>query len=69
MPAILMMVIASITLNKGLDRWFGGRVSAIIDTSRAVAQAYVEEHSRLLALDLLAIAGARMWIWALLPSR
>ncbi len=57
MPAILMMVIASVTLNKGLDRWFGGRVPAIIDTSRAVAQAYVEEHSRMLALDLLAIAG------------
>ncbi|MGH6922416.1 MAG: HAMP domain-containing protein, partial [Propylenella sp.] len=57
MPAILMMVIASITLNKGLDRWFGGRVPAIIETSRAVAQAYVEEHSRMLALDLLAISG------------
>ena len=57
MPAILMMVIASVTLNQGLDRWFGGRVPAIIDTSRAVAQAYVEEHSRVLALDLLAIAG------------
>ncbi len=57
MPAILMLVIASITLNEGLDRWFGGRVPAIIDTSRAVAQAYVEEHSRQLALDLLAIAN------------
>ena len=57
MPAILMLVIASITLNEGLDRWFGGRVPAIIDTSRAVAQAYVEEHSRQLALDMLAIAN------------
>jgi two-component system nitrogen regulation sensor histidine kinase NtrY len=57
LPAILMLVIASITLNKGLDRWFAGRTEAIIDTSRAVAQAYVQEHSRLLALDLLAIAG------------
>ena len=57
LPAILMIVIASITLNKGLDRWFAGRTEAIIDTSRAVAQAYVQEHSRMLALDLLAIAG------------
>ncbi len=56
-PAILMLVIASVTLNMGLDRWFGGRVPAIIDTSRAVAQAYVEEHSRQLALDLLAISA------------
>ena len=57
LPAILMMVIASITLSSGLDRWFGGRVAAIVDTSRAVADAYVEEHSRLLGLDLLAIAA------------
>jgi two-component system nitrogen regulation sensor histidine kinase NtrY len=46
-----------VTLNKGLDRWFSARTEAIIETSRAVAQAYVSEHSRLLALDLLAIAG------------
>ena len=56
-PAILMAVIASITLDKGLDRWFAERTEAIIDTSRAVAQAYVQEHSRMLAIDLVAIAG------------
>ncbi|HWT31376.1 MAG TPA: PAS domain-containing sensor histidine kinase, partial [Propylenella sp.] len=50
-------VIASITLNEGLDRWFAARTEAIIDTSRSVAQAYVQEHSRVLGLDLLAIAG------------
>jgi two-component system nitrogen regulation sensor histidine kinase NtrY len=57
LPAVLMAVIASITLDKGLDRWFAERTEAIIDTSRAVAQAYVQEHSRVLALDLVAIAG------------
>src|SRR5687768_12635048 len=57
LPAILMAAIASITLDKGLDRWFAERTEAIIDTSRAVAQAYVQEHSRVLALDLLGIAG------------
>ena len=57
LPAILMVIIASVTLNKGLDRWFSARTEAIIDTSRAVAQAYVNEHSRMLGLDLLAIAG------------
>jgi two-component system nitrogen regulation sensor histidine kinase NtrY len=57
MPAIVMAVIASITLDKGLDRWFAERTEAIIDTSRAVSQAYVQEHSRVLALDLVAIAG------------
>ena len=57
LPAILMAAIASITLDKGLDRWFAERTEAIIDTSRAVSQAYVQEHSRVLALDLLGIAG------------
>jgi two-component system nitrogen regulation sensor histidine kinase NtrY len=57
MPAIVMAIIASITLDKGLDRWFAERTEAIVDTSRAVAQAYVQEHSRVLALDLVAIAG------------
>ena len=57
LPAILMVVIASVTLNKGLDRLFSDRTEAIIATSRAVAQAYVHEPSRMLALDLLAIAG------------
>ena len=57
LPAILMMVIASVTLNQGLDRLFSSRTAAIIETSRAVAQAYVSEHSRMLGTDLLAIAG------------
>jgi two-component system nitrogen regulation sensor histidine kinase NtrY len=57
MPAILMAVIASITLDKGLDRWFAERTEAIINTSRSVSQAYVQEHSRVLALDLVALAG------------
>ncbi|MYZ47224.1 PAS domain-containing sensor histidine kinase [Rhizobiales bacterium L72] len=57
LPAIFMAVIASITLDKGLDRWFSERTQAIVATSRTVAQAYVQEHSRTLALDLLAIAG------------
>ena len=57
LPAVLMAIVAAITLNEGLDRWFAERTSAIIDTSRSVAQAYVQEHSRVMALDLLAIAG------------
>jgi two-component system nitrogen regulation sensor histidine kinase NtrY len=57
LPAVVTAVIASITLDKGLDRWFAERTEAIIETSRAVSQAYVQEHSRVLGLDLLAIAG------------
>jgi len=57
LPAVLMAIIASITLDKGLDRWFAERTEAIINTSRSVSQAYVQEHSRALAQDLVALAG------------
>ncbi len=57
LPAILTALVASITLDKGLDRWFSERTVAIVETSRSVAQAYVEEHSRIIAIDLVALAG------------
>ena len=57
LPAILTAAVASITLDKGLDRWFSQRTVAIVETSRSVAQAYVDEHSRIIALDLVALAG------------
>lgn len=57
LPAIITAVGASFTLDRGLDRWFADRTRAIIETSRNVARAYVEEHSRGLAVELLAIGN------------
>lgn len=45
-PAILVAVVASITLDLGLDRWFELRTKAIVEGSVSVAQAYVDESSR-----------------------
>ncbi|MEZ5841038.1 MAG: hypothetical protein R3D02_11675 [Hyphomicrobiales bacterium] len=47
-PAILVAAAASVTLERGLDRWFSERTQSIIGTSLAVAQAYVREHSHAL---------------------
>lgn len=55
-PAIVLAIVASITLDRGLDRWFSERTQAIIDTSRQVAQAYVQESLRLLRSELIAMA-------------
>ena len=55
-PAVLMAVLASVTLDRGLDRWFSERTKAIVDTSVSVANAYVLEHKARLGGDLLAVA-------------
>jgi two-component system nitrogen regulation sensor histidine kinase NtrY len=54
-PAILIAVVASITLNRGLDHWFSERTRAIVDTSLSIAQAYAEEHAKTLKVDILAL--------------
>lgn len=55
-PAIVLAMVAGITLDRGLDRWFAERTQAIIDTSRLVAQAYVQESLRLLRSELVGMA-------------
>ncbi|HET7411056.1 MAG TPA: PAS domain-containing sensor histidine kinase, partial [Pararhizobium sp.] len=47
-PAILVAIVASITLNVGLDRWFSIRTRSIVEQSLSVAQAYVMENARYL---------------------
>ena len=57
LPALLVMVVATITLSRGLDRWFEERTRAIVANSVAVADAYVGEHARVLRSDLVAMAA------------
>jgi two-component system nitrogen regulation sensor histidine kinase NtrY len=40
-PAILVAIVASITLDVGLDRWFSIRTKSIVNSSLSVAEAYV----------------------------
>ncbi|MCX5494101.1 PAS domain-containing sensor histidine kinase [Kaistia dalseonensis] len=56
-PAIVVAVVASVTLNRGLDHWFSQRTRAIIDTSLSIAQAYADEHARTLKGDILGLKG------------
>ena len=53
-PAALLAVTASITLDRGLDNWFSTRTRAIVDTSLSVAQAFAEQQALLLRADMLA---------------
>jgi len=56
-PAILVAVIASITLDRGLDRWFSQRTRAIIGNALTVAETYVREHGLNIRQDLVAMAS------------
>ncbi len=56
-PAILVAVVAMITLDRGLDRWFEERTRKIVDNSMVVAQAYLQEHARVLRGDLIAMSN------------
>ena len=55
-PAIIVAIIATITLDQGLDRWFQDRTRAIISNSLLVASAYLQEHAHVLRGDLIAMA-------------
>jgi two-component system, NtrC family, nitrogen regulation sensor histidine kinase NtrY len=55
-PTVLVSVVASTTLDRGLDRFFSTRTRAMIEQSMIVANAYVSEHADAIRGDLLAMA-------------
>ncbi len=55
-PAVLVPVIASITLDRGFDQLFSDRTRAVISNSLIVSQAYVNEHEQSIKADINAMA-------------
>ena len=55
-PAILVSIVASVTLDRGLDRLFSTRTRAIIENSLIVADAYLQEHAQMIRSDTMAMA-------------
>lgn len=56
-PAILVAIVASITLDIGLDRWFSMRTQSIVSSSLDVAEAYVTENARYLQGQTVSMAN------------
>src|SRR4029077_292413 len=52
-PTILVATVASITLDRGLDRLFSTRTRVIIENSMIVANAYLQEHVQLIRGDIM----------------
>jgi two-component system nitrogen regulation sensor histidine kinase NtrY len=55
-PTVLVAIVASTTLDRGLDRFFSTRTRAMIEQSLIVADAYVSEHAQAIHGDVLAMA-------------
>ena len=55
-PALIIAVLASVTLERGLDRWFEDRTRLIVDSAAMVGDAYLAEHSRAIRADAMAMA-------------
>ncbi|MFZ5738470.1 MAG: ATP-binding protein [Pseudomonadota bacterium] len=57
LPAVLVSIVANVTLDRGLDRLFSGPTRAVIENSLIVANAYLHEHGQLIRGDILGMAN------------
>ena len=55
-PAILVAIVASVTLDRGLDRMFSTRTRAAIENSLIVAEAYLRDHAQIVRADIMVMA-------------
>ena len=55
-PAVLVAIVATISLNQGLDQWFSDRTRAMVESSRLVARSYMLEHAQVLRDDIIWVA-------------
>ncbi|MGI9385126.1 MAG: ATP-binding protein [Methyloligellaceae bacterium] len=57
LPAILLAIFASVSLDRGLDHWFSSRTKVIIQNSITVATAYLREHGQVIRSDVVGMAA------------
>src|SRR5437899_3396811 len=57
LPAVLVAVVANVTIDRGLDRLFSGPTREVIQNSLIVARAYMQEHAKLIRGDILGMAN------------
>src|SRR6266849_1440051 len=57
LPAVLVSIVANVTIDRGLDRLFSGPTRAAIENSLIIARAYMQEHAQLIRGDILGMAN------------
>ena len=56
LPAVLVAIVANVTIDRGFDRLFSGPTREVIQNSLIVARAYLNEHAQLIRGDILGMA-------------
>jgi two-component system nitrogen regulation sensor histidine kinase NtrY len=56
-PAVLVAIVANVTIDRGLDRLFSGPTREVIQNSLIIARAYTYEHAQLIRGDILGMAN------------
>ncbi|RXH15320.1 sensor histidine kinase [Bradyrhizobium guangzhouense] len=57
LPAVLVAVVANVTIERGLDRLFSGPTNQLIQNSLTIARAYMNDHAQLIQGDILGMAN------------
>ncbi|MCA6113850.1 PAS domain-containing sensor histidine kinase [Bradyrhizobium sp. WSM 1738] len=57
LPAVLVAIVANVTIDRGLDRLFSGPARDVMQNSLIVARAYTYEHAQMIRGDILGMAN------------
>jgi two-component system nitrogen regulation sensor histidine kinase NtrY len=57
LPAVVVAIVANVTIDRGFDRLFSGPTREVIENSLIVARAYMQEHAQLIRGDILGMAN------------
>jgi two-component system nitrogen regulation sensor histidine kinase NtrY len=57
LPAVLVAIVANVTIDRGFDRLFSGPTRQVIQNSLTVARAYLYEHAELIRGDIIGMAN------------
>lgn len=56
-PAILLVIFSTLYVQTGVQTWFSTQIKTAVTEAQAVAQAYLDEHRKVIRADLLAMAS------------
>jgi two-component system nitrogen regulation sensor histidine kinase NtrY len=57
LPAVLVAIVANVTIDRGLDRLFSGTTHAVIENSLTISRAYMRAHGDLIRGDIVGMAN------------
>ena len=57
LPAVLVAIVANVTIDRGFNRLFSGPTREVIQNSVIIARAYMQEHAQLIRGDILGMAN------------